>query len=281
MPIELNSRHSFALAALTTDTARMRTRGALQHKRVRPTAVAVLIAVGLTVTGCSSTATAGNPPADSPGATGTATAVAENAGLSEAAIVSAFENTAAGATAVHLEGSSDLGAPPFGLDLYLDNDGSGRGQIEQSGYTVSFVTVGGATYLQLTPSFLAQLKLGPEQVAELTDKWLPEKGPASSSLGSVVGPFGAFSVLVQDIFDPSGKGILTGATAAGTTTYQGQRVAVYTDSSGALEYFAADGPAYLLAITDPSGSQAGALTFTWNQPVTVTVPPADQIVNAL
>ena len=75
----------------------------------------------------------------------------------------------------------------------------------------------------------------------------------------------------------SGSGDLTGPSAAGTTTYNGQIVAVYKDDDGTEAYFAADGPAYLLAIVDSSSSGGGVPTFVWNRPTTVTAPPASQI----
>ena len=45
---------------------------------------------------------------------------------------------------------------------------------------------------------------------------------------------------------------------------------------GSEAYFAASGPAYLLQSVNTSSSVAGTMTFTWNQPTTVTAPPASQ-----
>lgn len=69
------------------------------------------------------------------------------------------------------------------------------------------------------------------------------------------------------------------ATAAGTATLNGQNVAVYKTSNGSKLYFAASGPAYLLETVLGGSEGAGTLDYTWNQPTTVTPPPASQIYN--
>jgi hypothetical protein len=53
----------------------------------------------------------------------------------------------------------------------------------------------------------------------------------------------------------------------------------YTSSKEhATLYFAASGPAYLLEMVGHSTTNAsGTVTFTWNQPTTVTAPPASEI----
>jgi hypothetical protein len=63
------------------------------------------------------------------------------------------------------------------------------------------------------------------------------------------------------------------AVAKGTTTLNGQPVAVYTDSENAGIYFPATGFAYLIEIT----SGTNTLTFTWNQPTKVAAPPSADI----
>jgi hypothetical protein len=68
-------------------------------------------------------------------------------------------------------------------------------------------------------------------------------------------------------------------TPSGTATVDGQTAAVYTSSKEhATLYFAASGPAYLLEMVGHSTTNAsGTVTFTWNQPTTVTAPPASEI----
>jgi hypothetical protein len=283
MLAESNTEHSFALAASTSYRARTRTRSTLQHKRLRPAAMAILAAVGFALSGCSSSGDVNKASTAGPNSSAGSTvgSHAANAGLSQDAIEAAFEAAASRATAVHMNGSMTQGTETIGFDLYLNSDGSGRGRLQQFGYTAPFITVHGTTYLQLTPSVLAQGKYTGEQVTRLTNKWIATIAGGGSSPASAIGPFGSFRGLVQDLFGSSGSGLLTSASADGKATYQGQPVAVYADSSGMLEYFAANGPAYLFAITGPDGPQSGVVTFTWNQPVVVTPPPADQITHTL
>lgn len=200
-----------------------------------------------------------------------------NVGLSQSAIERAFTAAAGQASALHMQGSMTQGGETMAVDLYLNRDGSGRGQIQQSGYTAPFIIVGGVTYVQLTTSILAQAHYTASKAAQLKGKWLPGNTPGATALTSGIGMMGSYKSLVNDIFSTSSDGMLTSANAHGTAQYQGKSVAVYEDSSGALEYFAADGPAYLLALVDPSTSQP-AITFTWNSPTTVSAPPADLIL---
>jgi hypothetical protein len=239
-------------------------------------------ALGLVVAlaGCSSSASTSNA-ASSGSATPAASAAASsgsaaNAGLSDSALLTAFKTAANGATAVHVKGSLKDGTDTISLDLQLNKTAkTAQGTIGAQGATIPIISVGGVDYFQFTDSVIKMAgasSLG----SAIKDKWVS----SSSTIGQ--GMDSGFKTLVSyDDFIGSitadDSGSLTGSTPSGTTTYNGQTVAVYKADDGTVAYFAATGPAYLLEIQNASSSDAGALVFTWNQPTTVAAPPASQI----
>ncbi|MGH6656339.1 MAG: hypothetical protein ACRDVE_14180, partial [Actinocrinis sp.] len=125
-----------------------------------------------------------------------------------------------------------------------------------------------------------------ERVArELTDaaaaggKWVSTKSSTGKDLGISVGSFASYSGYVSRLTATGGDGLANGATAAGTTTYQGQSVAVYKTADKSTFYVAASGAAYVLEVVPGDAKTSIAVTLTWNQPTTVTAPPASQIYN--
>jgi hypothetical protein len=91
--------------------------------------------------------------------------------------------------------------------------------------------------------------------------------------------FASYDAFISGMTSGSGSIAVDNSTPAGTTSYNGQTVAVYKNADGSEAYFAASGPAYLLQAISTNATSAGTLTFTWNQPTTVTAPPASQTYN--
>ena len=78
---------------------------------------------------------------------------------------------------------------------------------------------------------------------------------------------------------PPGFESMAFAVASGTTTLNGQQVAMYTDSEDAAALFPVSGLAYLIEIRTSASGPTGVntLTFTWNQPTKVAAPPQADI----
>jgi hypothetical protein len=265
--------------------------------------------------GCSSASAPSTAPATTPAATAPDTAF-PNAGLSGPQLLSAFKSAAAAATSVHVVGSFDQGGSPYKVDLQLAKNGATTGSVSQAGASIPVKVVDGVVYIQLTPSFLKLEAAGnpsitPEVINLLQNKWVSSQTSLGKSLaagfdgllnyesfittlatggattsapasGTQSGPTSPASPTRAT--SPTGSASpssspavdLTDLTAAGTTTYNGETVAVYKSSNGSVAYFAASGPAYLKKVV-AKGSQPGTVTFTWNQPVAVTAPASPEI----
>jgi hypothetical protein len=248
-------------------------------------ALAASVAAGLA--GCSSGSA-------SP-ATASSTAFS-NAGLSGSQLLTAFKSAVASATAVHVVGSINESGTPISLNLNLDKNGSSSGTVSQGNETVPIKVVDGVTYIQLTPSLLNQEAASDPSITAgvislIQNKWVSSQSSIGQSISSSFDGLSNYDGFLASIesggasasatVTASGSAssapiTLSDLTPAGTTSYNGGTVAVYKSSDGSTAYFAASGPAYLEKVT-AAGSTSGTITFTWNQPVTVTAPSSSDI----
>jgi hypothetical protein len=240
-------------------------------------------ALGLTaLAGCSSskstpagTAPVGSAPAS---AASPSAAAAQNAGLSDAALKAAFVKAADQATALHLKGATKDGTDTLQIDIQLNKTANtAEGTISMQGASFPVIAVNGVDYFQFTDSLIKLSGAGSAGPA-LKGKWVSSNSQYGKGLAGDLKPLFSYSGFISS-FTAVDSGAFPDTTAAGTTTYNGQTVAVYKSSDGSTAYFAASGPAYLLDVINSSSTSAGALAFTWNQPTTVTAPPASQIFN--
>lgn len=182
------------------------------------------------------------------------------------------------------------------MDLNLNKDGSNSGSVSQGTATVPVKVVNGVTYVQLTPTLLKQEAATDPSVTAgvinlIQNKWVSSQSSIGQSIASSFNGLTSYDAFLATIENggasASAAASATGSassapltlvdlTPAGTTSYNGGTVAVYKSSDGSTAYFAASGPAYLEKVT-AAGSTSGTITFTWNQPVTVTAPPSSDI----
>lgn len=252
-------------------------------------AVALSTAAALTVAalaGCSSSAKTGAAAATQ-SATGAASSIAAqsaaNASLSATALLAAFKQAAGQSTAVHVVGTMKQGTDNATIDIQLNKAaGTASGSITDNGATIPFRAVGGIIYVQFTPDVLKLSGASSDAAtaAVLKNKWATSKSSVGSELASGFKDFASFDSFLTSVNGTSdGLFDFSSATAAGTDTVNGQSAAVYKDAGAAEAYFAASGPAYLLKVASTDSSSSSAVTLTWNQPTTVTAPPASQIYN--
>lgn len=232
----------------------------------------------LAVAGCSSSANTGTTASS----TSSSSSGAQNAGLTDQQLLTAFKSAAAQATAVRLKGTMKSGTDEVALDLQLNKQGdSASGSITSNGTTIPIISVGGTTYVKMTDSVLKTAGSIPASVAAvLKDKWVSSKSSIGGSMAGGLAEFDSYDGFINGITSSS-NGMVGGSTAAGTTMSNGQSVAVYKNTDGSIAYFAASGPAYLLEVQSAASTASGSLIFTWNQPTTVTAPPASQIYSGL
>jgi len=250
-------------------------------------ASAIAAVAAASLAGCSSGSA---PPATS------SSAVYPNAGLSGSQLLTAFKSAVASGTAVHVVGSISESGTPTSLDLNLDKDGSSAGTVSQAGASVPVKVVGGVTYVQLTPTLLKQEAASDPSITAgvislIQNKWVSSQSSIGQSISSSFGGLTSYDTFTASIesggASASASAVASGSasaapvtlvdlTPAGTTAYNGSTAAVYKSSDGSTAYFAASGPAYLEKVT-ATGTDTGTITFTWNQPVTVTAPPSSEI----
>ena len=253
-------------------------------------AVPALAALALVaVAGCGSSSSnsasaSGSPTASTSAAASSSAAAAgsangSNAGLSDAALHAAFLAATKGATAMHLSGGLSQSGQNISMDLVLNKDNSSEGTIGIGNAKLPVKAIGGVDYIQLSSSFLQyiaqQQNVSTTALAPLANKWITSNSSEGKSISDAFAQFLTYSALTNQMSgnysDP--------ATAAGTSTLNGQTVAYYTTKKGSKLYFAATGPAYLLQEVDSGSDGTGTLNIVWNQPIKVTAPPASEIAN--
>jgi hypothetical protein len=241
----------------------------------------------VTVAGCSSSSSpAGAAASGSAAATSAASAAAagssdnaggSNVGLTEKQLSAKVQAAMAQATAVRVKGKMVSGSDSVTLDLQLnDKDASSSGTISVGGMTVPIISTGGVIYFQLTDS-LIEAQGGGSVPATVKGKWVSSKSAIGQDLDQSFGSFGSYKGFVSGL--TGSDGLLNGVSPQGTATLGGQAVAVYKAADDSILDVAASGPAYVLEARSTKSGNSGALDFTWNQPTTVTAPPAADIYN--
>lgn len=250
-------------------------------------ATAAVLPLVLAAAGCGSSSTAKPTAATSASSSSSASsaatstsatsATASNVGLSSADMNAAIQQATGAATALHLKGTIADSGSSISLNLQL-NKASASGTIATGGTTIPFLAIGSTVYFQFTSSVLTMAGQKPTSAAGkvLLNKWISSKSSLASGLA---GGFSSFTSLSAFETEMNSDDTLT---AAGQTTLNGQTVAKYNDTSSdgtkTVLYVPASGPALPIEETG-TGSAAGLVTFTWNQPTTVHAPAASAIYN--
>jgi hypothetical protein len=251
-------------------------------RRTTLAAAALIPACALALSAC------GSKSANSASAGATATVVAQNnAHLTQAQLMARFKTALASATALHMKGSMTDSGSTVSMDMQINKSGTAQGTITASGMTMPIISIGSTTYIQITPSYASMIKstLGAAGgdagiatfFAQLADgKWI--KSTADSSLTGGMGSLTDFSQMTKQLADTTTDTF----TYLGTSTVDGQAVAQYKDVS-------TDGsPTATMSIPltgsplptlEDAGTQ-GSMVFTWDQPTTITAPPAAEVVTA-
>jgi hypothetical protein len=252
----------------------------LAARLATPLAAAALTAgCALTLSGCGSSSAS---PASASG-----NASQNNANLTQAQLLDRLTTALAGATAVHIKGTLAQAGASVGIDMQVNKSGTAQGTIVNNGAPIPLISVGGTLYIQLTQSYVNTIKASmPSSIANaqlatvfVVGKWL--KAPASGSITQDVAGIVSWNQLTARWSAASGDSF----EYKDTTTLNGQQVADYEDVSKlngmtdtGVVSLPLTGAALPIQVAEKSGT-TGTATFSWNQPTTVTAPPASEVVS--
>jgi hypothetical protein len=179
-------------------------------------------------------------------------------------ILAQVKKDVANAKSVHIVGSGKTGGTPITLDLQLAAGKGGAGHIAVGGYGFDLVRIGKKLYFKSDHRAL-QHYAGSAAAQLLAGKWFAV--PASSGGFGSFAPFTDLRQIVNQILSAAGP-----VEKGDETTIDGQKAIALTDTSkGGTLYVATTGPAYPLALKAGKGN-SGSISFTWDQPVTLTAP---------
>jgi hypothetical protein len=248
---------------------------------------AVLLPSVLALAACSASSAKTNTAATGGASAAGATApggvpAAGNVGLTSAQANAAINTAVGNATALHVKGSMGSGAQLVSMDIQFDKN-SAQGTLVEGPTTIPFIAVNGTSYIEFTSSLLAAAgsETGQTSAAAnqlLLNKWVPSTSSLGSSIASSFTPFLSLSAFTKQVTSNSDK-----LTSDGTTTIAGQAAANYkaVDTSQTppvteIISLMENGPALPIQVAG-TGTEAGTMNFTWNQPTTITAPPAGDI----
>lgn len=227
-------------------------------------AAAALLVVG-GAAACSSSTTTTSPSSAAPSAEATPNGVQDQDAKK---ILEQAREAASAATSVTVAVVQDNAGTEVRTDLTLSDQGSTGTLGQPDGQAVEIIATPDTIFVKGTA--FAQT-LGAENAAALEGKWLsvPKDNPAAQSfagLGSVKEFVDTTLATPADLKKLPTKDV-GGTEAVGLQSEQGTL------------WIATTGEPYPLEITAPEGA-SGTLTMSnWNAPVTITPPPADEVVD--
>jgi hypothetical protein len=229
----------------------------MRHARV----IAALAGVVIALTACG-----GGSDGGSSGSSGSS--AKPFAGDTAQQVLDKAVAAAKGASSVHLKGASKEQGSEFQVDMVLSDKQGAQGTISVAGQNVELRQVGDTMYVKGGPT----AQLGPKYA----DKWLKTK--AGSGGAADFSTLTSMDTFFGDALKPDGAVTLVdGKEVDGKQTVGLQDSK--TGSDKGILYIAAEGQPYPLLVTSGASSTDGLHFFEWNKPVTVTAPPADQVVD--
>lgn len=249
-----------------------------------PGVLALAACSGSSGTASASGSTTASPSPSSTPAGSTASAGvsggSDNKALTSTQVVAEYHSAFSTINAAHVKGTLVQGGQAIDLDIQVNKSGTSSGSLTANGLSIPFIGVGNVGYVQYTAGLEAAAKIDPTtQLGKLMlNKWAPSTSSLGSSYYQAIAPMATWSSISQ-LSGPSTDTY----TYQGTASVNGRQVAQYKDKSvtaavpDALVSFPVSGP--MLPVQMSAGS-SGGLSFVWNQPTTITAPPAADLVTA-
>lgn len=261
------SRRPLSHAVVTLPVAR---RGAV----IATVAAAVAVLAG----GCGGGSSKSTPATTTGAPAATASSTSALAGLSAGEVLAKTKAAAVGARSVHIAGRVVQGGRPIAFDLRLTTQPGATGTIELGGGKVEIVRIGGDVYFKADEKTLASgLGGSSAEIAKLVaGRFI--KGPLSDPRLTGFTQLTSLKDFTANVLTPSGAiRRVDGKPVDGVRT-----VGLRNDAAnGGTLYIADEGdPFPLLLEALAGGSSTGNLRMSeWNTDVTITAPPADQVLD--
>jgi hypothetical protein len=196
-----------------------------------------------------------------------------------AQVMNQVKTAITGASAVHIKGKVTDSGSTVSLDIQLNKDGSASGTLGEGGMNIPIIATKQADYLQFTADLMKSSGVTATSAAGklMLNKWVPSTSPlmSGSDMVSSIKPLLDYTSFISTL----GSQIAGDNAKIGkTSTVNGTAVQLYTLSDGTTAAIATSTPHYLMELVPAASQGGGQLDFTnWNQPVTITAPPAAQI----
>ncbi|MFD7231749.1 hypothetical protein [Streptomyces sp. NPDC059881] len=255
----------------------------MTNRKILVTAVlCATAAVGLTACGGEKDKGGADKPASS--APSPKAPVDPFAGLTADQIADKSLDITKAADSVKVKGLDSSDKDPMEFDLAISEKGDCGGTMGSKGAKAEMRKVGGPMYMKGDDKFWEQsLKedgSSAEEIAAVKElfkgRWI--KIPAEEVDKEEMGALCDFDALLEPA-DSAKTGLTKGADA----DVDGKKAVVLTKKDGAETitfYVAKEGEPYLLKFTSEGGKEPKSAAFSdFNAPITVTVPPADQVVD--
>jgi hypothetical protein len=183
-----------------------------------------------------------------------------------AQLLSTAKANATAAESVHMTGSGGCNGTAFSTDMQLRKDGSGAGTVTLAGQKVSVVTTKDALYVNAPKEFWTS-QSGAKAAALIGSHWvsLPKTGNVCLAV------LGSKEDVVANYLGYDGTpALLAGSSFKGTPAH----LVGIGSSTG---FWIADESGLPLAVKD-TAAQTDVTFSDWGADVTVTVPPASDVV---
>lgn len=234
------------------------------------------LGLGATACGSSSAGTGAAAPSGTGAAAPAATAAATPAGAdplagkSVAQIVALIHTDMVGLKTVHTVAHGTSDGQPLATDFH---EALGRcyGTLNMRGGTIGLIVDGSKAWMKMDDASLKAMGLGAASTT-LHGRYIAAS--TTGGFSQIAGMCDLTKTLAQGI-----KGS-TGLTKGPVTTVNGAPVLKITATDGSVILVSDTAHPYLLSVTN-TGTDSGTVTFSeFDQPFTVTPPPASQIVHA-
>ena len=197
-------------------------------------------------------------------------------GLSAAQVLKKARAAANSASSVHFVAHIvEAGDDPVDIDVHISGSDA-AGTVGSGGHTLKVRLVGQSVYLQGDQQFWVD-SAGAEVARLMDGKWL--KGSASDPKLKKFAELASLDSLIEELLQPDGK-----VTRVKGRNVDGQQTVGLHDTAesenGTLYVANADKAYPLLVVPDPGSDSQGRAEFSdWDEKVTVSAPPAGQVVD--
>lgn len=242
-----------------------------------PTAVG---AVGLlTLTACGGQSSTATPAATTTTTTRPVPTTTTPPPLPPNQLVAALKTAIPLGTSVEARGSSGDSSGSGTLDLKLNKDGSASGKITANGVDVVVIVVNNVSYVQLDKGLVEGqgIAAGSAAEAQMVGKWVPSTSKLVSGMMDSLKDTLNYDSFLNGLIGSMDTSPAPELTLGGLSEVNGELADDYKEAPEGSEIFVGRSTHHLLRLVSKDKASPANLDFIWNQPTSVSPPPADQI----